>query len=1544
MDFRKNFGKLKAKVRKSRATSPAPPDPNHQSSRDTQPTEDTEPTAHASEGLPRRLWNQAYDELKSSETSKSIVEAYEKILSSQLPTEILPPDNGTAVTNVIASDADVRWKQMERLVQFGLEKTANDADRKQKVNQWLEMIKPIRQAIDTGIKAAPEAAVPWAGICCALEILTSPLTEPKKNRDGMTYVLMRMEWYWALSNLLLDENRSGRSSQPLRAQLQTHVISLYGKLLLYEMKSVILYNRSKLGVFMRDLPKLDDWEAQIKEIKEAEVAIERDSSQYNTQAIISSLEGMSKSAQAFESDLHEMLLENKQHHARQLQDRLNDKDEECLKALHITNPKNDKANIVEAKGGLVTESYQWVIENESYQRWLKDNDDRLLWIKGDPGKGKTMLLCGIINELEHNAPNSIFYFFCQAAEPRLRTAAAVLRGLIWFLAKTQPHLISHVRNEYDAGGKDVFSDHNDFQALSNIIAAILQDETTQNYVFVIDALDECTENRSRLIALICRLSSSYKSKWIVSSRNWPEIEEEFNDVANNVRPHSLHLELNRDAIHVAVQSFIDRKVEDLAKRKGYTKSTRDQVLNHLRSNANDTFLWVSLVCEQLGKPKVRRPDHTLQVLKSFPEGLDELYKRMMTGVLESMDMDICKAILAIVTIAFEPLSLAELAVSDDRITKITRIPGQEPDLEALASIVNDCGSFLAIRNRTVFTVHQSASDFLQTQSDIFPSGIAEQHYLLFVSSMKVMEKLHRNLYHVHDDSIYVHEISKPPSGPMDSLRGNLFEDQVFVLVGSDELARPCFKSDQINSNSGVWLATKELHQLVEDALRFALTHRAILDHVPLQLYSSALVFSPERSQVRQNFKDEMSTDIEVLPSSFQTWDSCNFTVPGIETWSWYGPTLCFSPDGGRLAITQQGGSAILIVDSLTGEIVRRLGADADNMPTNMRPIAFSPEGHHLVMIYQPTYPDSLERRDSIMIWDSNTCDYIQSFQSNLHFVEFTALSQDGKLLALAKPGEMVHVWDPWVATCKYSLYPCQGEGELKWVDFGISTSGDVCLISIISVPEGESWVAVQSLETGDVISRASLGPNPGYRAASLHPDCKRLVVATYLNGVWIWDGQNPTEPACMIGEGVLSDINDVTWAPDGQSFAVATSEGITLWNPEKNEKILRIPSAPTTGVHYGSVTSLASLQSESVKMWRIDSDSNDPNSVKSKASNPIVRIFSGPSEEVVIQRSNEDIAVTSTATGITLCQFSVARYHSTVSTFPVVFGPDYKCAFVDKSGLINIWDTQAGECIHKLGSTMDDHNSSNIVLGFKPSGQLVSLYGTEGQIQIWDPTTGESLRLFENELWVNYPLISAFFNDRFALSFSGDLYQDGILSIWDSKRREKEKTFENNNSIGAEDLSWSSDGLLAVLSFFTFNESNLSILDVGQGVWVVKYVLPPTQYVKFDPRSNSRIDVGHGVIDLDLAKTKQMREELQQEKGTSEREGSPPIWNQEFLRIVYTDNEAWLMRGSTRVLWIPRSMANEYTFVVKPNFDTGTSVVAVANGPHAIMLRFGKVG
>jgi Ni2+-binding GTPase involved in maturation of urease and hydrogenase len=85
-----------------------------------------------------------------------------------------------------------------------------------------------------------------------------------------------------------------------------------------------------------------------------------------------------------------------------------------------------------------------------------------LWVKGDPGKGKTMLLCGLINELQSSMSQSalLSYFFCQATDARINSATAALRGLLHMLVTQQPSLASHIRKKHDHDGKAMFKDAN----------------------------------------------------------------------------------------------------------------------------------------------------------------------------------------------------------------------------------------------------------------------------------------------------------------------------------------------------------------------------------------------------------------------------------------------------------------------------------------------------------------------------------------------------------------------------------------------------------------------------------------------------------------------------------------------------------------------------------------------------------------------------------------------------------------------------------------------------------------------------------------------------------------------------------------------------------------------------------------------------------------------------------------------------------------------------------------------------------------------------
>lgn len=245
--------------------------------------------------------------------------------------------------------------------------------------------------------------------------------------------MSRMDWYWNLVDLLLDTGASPPLAE-LRDQLEKHIVQLYQKLLLYQMKSVCLYHRGRVAVFFRDVVKLDNWRGQLDDIKAAEADVQRDSGQYSSLQARTHLRDIASAIR------------------RQEQVHYDEEDKKCLDDLYETDPSRDKTRIEDTKGGLLRGSYAWVLENPDFKQWRTDPKSRLFWIKGDPGKGKTMLLCGIIDELDKDPIHRPSYFFCQATEKRLNNATAVLRGLVYSLARRHPPLISHVRKEYDGGG------------------------------------------------------------------------------------------------------------------------------------------------------------------------------------------------------------------------------------------------------------------------------------------------------------------------------------------------------------------------------------------------------------------------------------------------------------------------------------------------------------------------------------------------------------------------------------------------------------------------------------------------------------------------------------------------------------------------------------------------------------------------------------------------------------------------------------------------------------------------------------------------------------------------------------------------------------------------------------------------------------------------------------------------------------------------------------------------------------------------------------
>lgn len=476
----------------------------------------------------------------------------------------------------------------------------------------------------------------------------------------------------------------------------------------------------------------------------------------------------------------------------------------CLSDLLLSDPRHDKKRIEKSKDDLLEGSCAWMLEHPDFLRWRDNDDTQLLWISGEPGKGKTMLMIALVDELSGRfktkskarsdtrvgarssinleiksdkpeaksnikpetdpGPFVLSYFFCQSTDAKLNNAVSVLRGLIYLLVDEYNLPISHLRKEHDRAGSQLFDGPNALYALWTILSDMLNESNLPKVYLMVDALDECTSGLSELLKLILDPSKPLsRVNWVVSSRTTPDIEEQ-------LRPDGLRLNISLEAnssyVTSAVTAFINFKVSKLAEQKKYTSGIQDKVKGDLERKAKGTFLWVALVCKELEKVP---PGDIQSVLEELPPGLESLYERMMDQIRHlkrANYVDFCKQILSTVTLTYRPLHLKEMAATAGLPEKWF------DDLQTLNYFVSLCSSFLIVREEIIYFVHQSAKDYLTGKgSGIFPSGQEEEHCKITCRSLQVMsDTLKRDICGLSMPGALLDELSGVNQEPLAHIR------------------------------------------------------------------------------------------------------------------------------------------------------------------------------------------------------------------------------------------------------------------------------------------------------------------------------------------------------------------------------------------------------------------------------------------------------------------------------------------------------------------------------------------------------------------------------------------------------------------------------------------------------------------------------------------------------------------------------------------------------------------------------------------------------
>ncbi|KAH7558833.1 hypothetical protein BM1_04970 [Bipolaris maydis] len=1061
---------------------------------------------------------------------------------------------------------------------------------------------------------------------------------------------------------------------------------------------------------------------------------------------------------------------------RRLHDEI-DKSTRCIQDLCGTDSRKDKQRIEEMKGGLLTDAYSWIFHNDSYMNWYTDPESRVLWIKGDPGKGKTMLLCGIINELETSTPmrntKLVSYFFCQANDPRINSATAVLRGLLYSLVNQQPSLVSCVRKKYDHIGRKVFEDANAWITLEDIFADVLQNpDLPPTTHLIIDGLDE---------------------------------------------------------------------VFELAKRNNYDERTQHAVLDHLTLNANDTFLWVALACQHL---QVTARRNVLRKLQSFPSGLDALYERMMQQISRKDDAELCKQVLAAVTLVYRPITLNEL------VTLVAPLEDLTSNAE-LQEIIGLCGSFLTLREQTLHFVHQSAKDFLLAKAtqEIFPAGQEAVHQAIFARSLQVMSTtLQRDMYRLRAIGTLIEDVKKPKPDPLAAISysciywiDHLCESKPIASTPDAEHLRDGGLVDQFLKKTFLyWLEslslcksmsygvvsmnklhmlaqeqgeTTSLTRLVYDAYRFIMYHRQTIEISPLQTYISALLFSPTDSLIRKSYHHEAPEYISFTTTMASTWDACLQTLEGHRgTVS----SVAFSHDSSRI-VSGSFDRTAKIWDASSGACLLTL-RDHDEAVSS---VAFSHNSSRVVSGSHDT---------TAKIWDTNSGACLLTFRGHSKYVCSVAFSYDSSWIASGSGDFTVKIWNSNNGECIQKLehggtvrsvmvwdlnegQPLKTFGDVDNDFKSVFFSHDCTRVALITSDLEESNISVLDLDTGEWLKTLRV-QDSAVHSVTFSRNSTQLISGSISGSIKIWD---VTTGECLrTYKGDSLRVISMAFSHDSAHLVSGSDDGtIRIWDAI-------------------SIASLRTPRNHNVEVRSLDF-SPDSALLASAFSNDTIKIWhvsSGKCLQTLKYHDYKGIENKDIKHEISSMTFS----HDSILL-----------ASGSQDGVIKIWNVSNGKCLH----TLLNNGHVRLVVFSRNSTCLASVSLTlEGLTsKLWDLSSGKCIQNFTfYDLWRT----GGYFGP---VAMSHDLSMIAVLSytpkirIWHTWNGKRLQTLESHRK-GVVSIAFSHDSTLLASGS---PDNTVNIWDIKRGVCLQTYTTETyISKMKFE-NAGPYLHIGIGTINISAA-------------------------------------------------------------------------------------------